>query len=346
MNNCFKSLLIILISFFYMVPIHAAKIDKIILFGDSLSDNGNLYYLLSSIHYVAPFVPAIPKTPPYFEGRFSNGPVWVEKVASYLNVPLINYAYGGSWAEPVQNSWRVFPFDIGTQVSFYSMKAVMDFNKKDHLYVIWAGSNDYLYNETPNDVLTTSVVASIKRQIDWLSYLGAKQFLVLGVPDFSHVPAIVRKGEKQAALLKERTMMHNKKLAAMIDEEKASHPDSLFINIDVDHYFNDVIEHPDRFGLKNTTDVCYEGNYLRHRQHLVNMSEVKAVEQQLHIPVLNNPSLKEAYLTAKMAEQGVLPCEYPEDYLFWDQLHPTTAMHQVIADLLMKEFDKNGIVTS
>ena len=40
--------------------------------GDSLSDPGNLYAATGG---------AQPQSPPYYEGRFSNGPVWAETVA-------------------------------------------------------------------------------------------------------------------------------------------------------------------------------------------------------------------------------------------------------------------------
>lgn len=34
--------------------------------------------------------------PPYYEGRFSNGPVWIEIAARQLGVSLANYAVGGA----------------------------------------------------------------------------------------------------------------------------------------------------------------------------------------------------------------------------------------------------------
>ncbi|MHB1221758.1 MAG: SGNH/GDSL hydrolase family protein [Gammaproteobacteria bacterium] len=345
MQNYLKKTLGLLISCLgIMQASYAVTIDKIVLFGDSLSDNGNLYYLLASAHRIVPFVPTLPKSPPYSEGRFSNGPVWVEKIANNFNVPLVDYAYGGAWAEPIQNSWRALPFDIGTQVSFYSMASLADFNKKNHLYIIWAGSNDYLQSGINAEDLTNTVVASIKRQIDWLSYLGAKQFLILGVPDFSHVPGVVEKGDEYAAVLKEKALMHNKKLADMVEEERKNHPDSLFIAIDVNRYFDDVIEHPAKFNLTNVSDSCYQGDFMLNRTRLVNDHEVKAIEQQIKVNVLANPSLEAAYFTAKLAENGAEACEHPEAFLFWDRLHPTTAMHQVIADLMMVELEKYGVV--
>ena len=52
-------------------------VEELIVFGDSLSDNGNLY--------AAAGVPG----PPYFEGRFSNGPTWVEVLAERLDPHLV-----------------------------------------------------------------------------------------------------------------------------------------------------------------------------------------------------------------------------------------------------------------
>ncbi len=49
---------------------------EIVVFGDSDSDVGH-----------GPPRFGIPASPPYFNGRFSNGPVWVERLAELLEVP-------------------------------------------------------------------------------------------------------------------------------------------------------------------------------------------------------------------------------------------------------------------
>src|SRR5690349_1365451 len=66
--------------------------SRLIVFGDSLSDIGNIDDATFG---------AVPGSS-YFDGRFSNGPAWVERLASNLGVgPLrpsrvggTNYAYG------------------------------------------------------------------------------------------------------------------------------------------------------------------------------------------------------------------------------------------------------------
>ena len=52
-----------------------AQASEIITFGDSLVDTGNFSLATGG---------AIPPAPLYFNGRFSNGPVWVEQLANQL----------------------------------------------------------------------------------------------------------------------------------------------------------------------------------------------------------------------------------------------------------------------
>ena len=62
----------------------AAPFSSLYVFGDSLSEMGNVF---AATHHL------IPSDPPYFRGRFSKGPVWVEHLAEQLGLPLI--ANGG-----------------------------------------------------------------------------------------------------------------------------------------------------------------------------------------------------------------------------------------------------------
>src|SRR4051812_8541313 len=67
-------------------PASAGQFTKLVVLGDSLSDTGNLFAATGG---------AIPPSP-YYLGRFSNGPVWVEYLAEALDVPFEDYAYGGA----------------------------------------------------------------------------------------------------------------------------------------------------------------------------------------------------------------------------------------------------------
>ena len=82
------------------------SLQEIVVFGDSISDNGvclecQPQYLDGSL-----FPKNIgnafkltngtwPADPAYFKGHFSNGPVWVEDLAETLGVKLNDFAIGG-----------------------------------------------------------------------------------------------------------------------------------------------------------------------------------------------------------------------------------------------------------
>src|SRR5690242_16481672 len=74
---CVLSYVIILLTFPCAAP--AAPFSNTVFFGDSLSDIGN-------VSQATPIFPFVPKTPgPYYwNGRFSNGPVYAESLTTGL----------------------------------------------------------------------------------------------------------------------------------------------------------------------------------------------------------------------------------------------------------------------
>ena len=79
------------------LPAHAGPYTSMYVFGDSLSDTGNLNVATGGTQ------PAPGQ--PYFNGRFSDGPVWVETLAAGLGLsadvaPALlggnNYAFAGA----------------------------------------------------------------------------------------------------------------------------------------------------------------------------------------------------------------------------------------------------------
>src|ERR1017187_6153806 len=83
------------------IAAHAAKptYDNLIVFGDSYCDVGNIFVATGGAEPAAP----------YFAGRFSNGPIWLDHVAGFLRLPLkasllggTDYAFGGAWVTAPQ----------------------------------------------------------------------------------------------------------------------------------------------------------------------------------------------------------------------------------------------------
>src|SRR6266566_5138546 len=103
--------------------------QKLIVFGDSLSDNGN--------SFVATGVPQAP----YFEGRWTNGPNWVDyfpfvthhfqPVTAFLRDGGTNFAVGGS---PSTN--------LAAEIGAFLLSTHGVASGND-VYVIWIGANDF-----------------------------------------------------------------------------------------------------------------------------------------------------------------------------------------------------------
>src|SRR5271170_5974004 len=93
-SNCRTVAMATLALGFFLPCANAGIIDSIYAFGDSLSDAGNVF--IGSGGTIPGF--------PYFDGQFSNGPVWLETLAAGLGLaPLTpslaggtDYAYGAA----------------------------------------------------------------------------------------------------------------------------------------------------------------------------------------------------------------------------------------------------------
>lgn len=337
-----RSLVSLCFMMVYIPFANAATIDKLIVFGDSLSDTGNIHAITATAHQAIPLVPVIPNDKVYYHGRFSNGPIWVDRLAKQLNVDVDNYAYGGAWIEPLSVSKLSMPINLSLQVDFFLVKAMMDTHTRDHLYVIWAGGNDYVKGRDDADTATSTSVKLLKDQIEWLRYYGARYFLIPNLPDISVAPQVINEGTDAIAAAKRITLMHNAKLDAMLKDQRRQHPGDTFVLLDLTDDMDDIVAHPDKYQLKNVTEACYGGGYWYKLSALASSQEIQAAKNA-RIDLEENTSIHEAYLVSKLAESGVQPCANPDSYLFWDHLHPTRVAHQIISTLAQIELGQHDI---
>ena len=117
------------------------QIGNLLAFGDSLSDMGNAKDSILNV----------PDVPPYWQGRFSNGPVWLEYVSQAYGVTTTvgslteqgdNRAFGGS--QTGQGfSYLLLP-NVGTQISNYLANVQSSIAQND-VVSLCAGGNDFLY---------------------------------------------------------------------------------------------------------------------------------------------------------------------------------------------------------
>jgi outer membrane lipase/esterase len=167
----------------------SAAFSNAFFFGDSLSDTGNVYTVFG-----AGYVPA-----PYYNGRFSDGPVWVEHLAAGIGhadaakasaLGGNNYAFGGALT-----GGGSIPSVLAQIGSFSSNVAVADANA---LYVVVAGGNDMraARSGNPANIGAAAVAATnnLKTALSTLAAKGAKNILVANLPDLGVTPEAVMLG--------------------------------------------------------------------------------------------------------------------------------------------------------
>jgi len=130
--------------------------------------------------------------PPYYNGRFCNGPNWVD----YFQVPTkINYAYAGAttdskFAQGYVGPLNLPPPGVKQQISMYLNNTnTTTINFQCTLYVIWVGADNYLYNPTLLQSPAT-VAVSLRDQVATLAAIGAKNILIFLEEPLELVPIV------------------------------------------------------------------------------------------------------------------------------------------------------------
>jgi phospholipase/lecithinase/hemolysin len=221
--------------------------NRIVAFGDSLSDNGNFFARASSLGLPLPQAP-------YVGGRMSNGPVWVEQFASTLGVTLDDFAFIGARTDSTNlaNDFPLVPANtfpgMQTQVTTFltGTGGVADPNA---LYVLWGGANDYLNGNQTNPTIP---VANIVAQMNALANAGATQFLIPNLPNLGSVPGT--SSTPLSGLLNLATAGHNLALTTTLDAFRLARPNVSVALLDINTLFTQVMANGAAFGFDNVTD--------------------------------------------------------------------------------------------
>lgn len=280
--------------------------SRLIVFGDSLSDMGNIDDATLGV---------VPGST-YYDGRFSNGAAWVEYLANDLGVgPLKpstaggdNFAYGGAQTSGASGVGGLFIRDLDEQLADYRASRAVD---PAALYVVWAGANDLFDGQTNVNVPIGRIVSTLET----LTSLGAKQFLVPNLPILGKIPDYNRDPAESAAF-DQLSHQYNAAFAAAISGLADRRLGATFYQLDVGELFSGAIAHPAAWGLTNVTDPAAPG--LIPGAFFYNKNRIVA---------------------------------HPDQYLFWDTVHPTAAVHRILGDVAGRlidgvpgDFDTNGEV--
>src|SRR5215472_16985215 len=161
--------------------------NNLYVFGDSYCDVGNLFAATGG---------AVPSTP-YYNGRFSNGLIWVDHVARLLGVSLTpsllggtNYAFGGAWVTASQPLFgpRSIP-SVPQQVEQY-LRRHRGKADPNAVYILEGGGNDILGTTTGSpQALAYRIAERIVGCAITLRQAGAKHFIIPNLFDVGLLPA-------------------------------------------------------------------------------------------------------------------------------------------------------------
>ena len=219
--------------------------SRTVIFGDSLSDTGNVWSLTLGL---------APASPPHYAGRFSDGPVWIERFAMRAGLDGTaayagggsNFAHGGAKTGG-GTVYLVVP-NVGPQIDEYLAGNTPG---ADELFVVWAGGNDMLGGQTDPAV----PVANLAGHVSMLAAQGARSFLVPNLPPLGQVPRYAGGGNE--APMDALTTQYNALLAQRMDA-LAAELDVAIVQFDVATTFSKMLADPAAFGLANVTDPAYD----------------------------------------------------------------------------------------
>lgn len=294
----------------------ATSLNQFVVFGDSLSDNGNLYEYMKH---------QLPLSPPYYQGRFSNGPVWIEHlVSSYYRSDasspsshMLNYAFGGSGVaeEDEDESYDDAMLTLASQVDSYLL-AHENQARDSSLYIIWTGANNYLALPDEIESEVRFVVRGIRRNAEKLVKQGAKHIMLIGLPDLGRIP--MASEFEATGELSQLALTHNAMLEAEVKKLQADYPEVQWVFFPVNTMFNDALDYPEHYGFTNTTGTCNE-------------------------TLESIPSPQSVLSMAARIKPRAVHSSTCDEYLFFDPVHPTARGHEFIGLEARKLLDSVGI---
>jgi phospholipase/lecithinase/hemolysin len=272
----FKRLRSILLTLAVSLPLSAlaGPFTNLFVFGDSLSDTGNLATAYASANGLP--IAALPPLPvgsgfngPYFQNsRLSNGPVWIEQLAAGLGLasaatPYLqggnNYAFAGAETGTGQSTPGVLTQAFGLWGGA-DPSVNLSFADPNALYVVVGGGNDMRAarsavgsDAASRQLAAAASITNLATTLNYLASKGAKNILISTLPNLGDTP--------EAALLNLQAASTDaaNQFNALIQTSLVSYGAGLGLHmnlLDMDGLFADVLANPASFGISNTSLPC------------------------------------------------------------------------------------------
>ena len=288
----------------------ARNYEQIVIFGDSLSDTGNLSKALGGVF--PPF--------PYFQGRFSNGPIWIDQFAPKLGLDstqVLNFAVGGATTGRLNvgsllagNPLPIKLPGLLDEIDAFTTLNPNGANPKS-LYVVFAGGNDFLALPTTLFQglamgnlqsfigLSGAIVQSVQNiatAVTNLALQGAGTIAIANLPNLGRTPLPIQQGTSLVATA--FSIGFNVVLEKTLEQlERSLRAKSLavdLVQVDLFSLGESIPRRPQEFGITNLTD-----------------------------PLIKQTNPKN-----------------PQGFFYWDDFHPTAQVHTLIADTFARSLSK------
>ena len=259
------------------------RFDKLVIFGDSHSDTGNVYELT---HHT------IPPVPPYYKGRFCNGPIWIDRL-NFINKSV--YAYCSATTD--NNFVQGYIIDGILPVPGFKQQVSMYLNDiknspvnfKRILYIIFISGNDFVFDPS---VTGPQIVNSLMNAAKDLLTVGGKNFLFFNTAFVQKIPYF--RMFNQDGFFRTLTIKANNALLSNLRALQKKNKKISIHMFDFNALITNIISSPSKTFI-NTVDQCWE--------------------------TINKTS------TVKL-------CKDPSKYIYLDEFHYTSTVHEMTADAL------------
>ena len=314
-------------------------INRIVVFGDSLSDPGNLYRQTGGL---------IPKSTPYYTGCFSNGDPWAVQLQNMLKrngVSFSNYSVGGATVifEP---HWATIglPYSLSAETTMYSIDK-KSWSPEKKMAIFFIGANDYLTankNMSQKDIdhavhqVTAKIISEVKK-------VNADKTVIIGLPNLGLTPES-RELENQNVLSK-LSAEHNRLLYQFAQNNKSIKFISLASIFDL------LLKHTKKFNeiYKTTINVnkanssCWSGGYFtaslqsndsdNFYRSLLMKNDTGEISHSMINKIPLSPDIKATIVSGSSGHM----CSDPNHYAFWDQVHVTYQVQKALYYYVLKQ---------
>lgn len=230
--------------------------SKLIVFGDSLSDTGN--------------IAIVDLPPPYFNNRISDGPVAADLLAQAINSDatrsghLLGQTGGFNFAVSGGNIFGGDREDLSSQVSAYLQRAGGSADP-DALYFVFMGGNDLrdvrsFASSNDANAQITRIIDQLDAQLARLVASGARAFLIPNVANIGRLPETIERESGQPGLRQRAetyTRTYNLTLANMLSKYTAN-PNLSVVEFDLFTALETILNNAGQFGFSNIEEGCFD----------------------------------------------------------------------------------------